>query len=489
MAARARSIDWGTVAALGIPLIVLVWTTQGGIAYWDTGEMQVVPWIFGIPHPTGFPAFVLFAGSFAHLLPFGAVSWRIAFFCTLLTFGSVAMLYFTIRKYGNSRLIAAACAWIAAFNPITWLYGTRAEVHTMEAFFSTVAICCFLLGYREGRADFFRWGSLAFGLALATHPLALFLVPALLIIFASSRRSLNARLVPACIGLALLPLILYAYLPIRSHIVVAQHLDPAQALGKPLGSDFWNTDNPQSWSGFVQLVTGREFHASASALHAVNLVSTASAAPRFVLMMARAFTFPGLALVLISLGLLVYRMPAIALALVTAIILPASFALTYAAIVQPERYFFVPIACVCLIAGLGAGALERRFHTLLLVPFGALAIFLVVSTYGTAGVWSRFNADPVITDVLDVTRPNSVVIASWTYGTPLAYAAYVQERMGRRRIDIAWPFQDAPYVRRWLASGPVYYVGQRVGGDVTVLCRLPAKTPIYRLMLPPARCK
>lgn len=39
---------------------------------WGAGEMQIVPWIFGIPHPTGFPVYTVLAGSFVHIVQLGA---------------------------------------------------------------------------------------------------------------------------------------------------------------------------------------------------------------------------------------------------------------------------------------------------------------------------------------------------------------------------------------------------------------------------------
>ncbi len=56
------------------------------VDYWDTGEMQTVPWILGIAHPTGFPAFVLGGFLFSHLVPIGSVAFRMSLFSGIAMF-------------------------------------------------------------------------------------------------------------------------------------------------------------------------------------------------------------------------------------------------------------------------------------------------------------------------------------------------------------------------------------------------------------------
>jgi len=48
----------GWLALLG-PLALFAFSLAPRVAFWEAGEMQTVPYILGIAHPTGFPLFVL----------------------------------------------------------------------------------------------------------------------------------------------------------------------------------------------------------------------------------------------------------------------------------------------------------------------------------------------------------------------------------------------------------------------------------------------
>jgi hypothetical protein len=62
--------------------------------------------------------------------------------------------------------------------------------------------------------------------------------------------------------------------------------------------------------------------------------------------------------------------------------------------------------------------------------------------------------DRVIAEVPD----GAVIIASWTYATPLAYAAYVERRLGHRVVETSWLADDGPYLPRWVRERAVYAV-------------------------------
>jgi hypothetical protein len=472
------------VLAVGVPAVFFLMTLQGGVSYWDTGEMQTVPWLFGIPHPTGFPAYVLLVGTFSHLLPIGTVAWRAAFFCTCFMIGCVGVVYAVIVRACDDRPTAVLACWALAFGVFFWTDGVRAEIHTLEALCGALALRGFIAGTR-----WFKTGAVFFGLGLATHPLVGLLLPGIALLVLWRYRELDRRLVLAMIGLAALPLLLYAYLPIRSHIVVAQHLDPAQQLGKPLGGAMWNTDDPQTLDGFVKIVSGSQFNAGGSVLNALNPVVIAATFARIGDLLLQEFTPFGIALAAICAGLMVRRSPWLVAALLLCALLPFSFALTYKDLVEPERYLFVSFSCVALIIALGIGSVEPRYRNLLRFPLAAVAMFLLVSNYAHARQLSKTDGLQLVHAVKQLTPRHSIVIAEWAYGTPLAYDDYVLHDFDDRRLDIAWPFQDEKFVSQWVKSTRVYYVGDPYPGYNMVLC--PINSPsyaIWRVRIRPAPC-
>ncbi|HET6896453.1 MAG TPA: DUF2723 domain-containing protein [Candidatus Baltobacteraceae bacterium] len=472
-----------------LPFLVYVSTLQGRISYWDTGEMQTVPWIFGIPHSTGFPAYVLAAGLFAHVFALGTVAWRTAFLCALFTLGSVAVVYAIVTRITGDRLSAACAASLLAFGWYFWIYGDRAEIHAMGALCASLALLFALRGYYDADLRWFFGAALAFGVGLATHPIAIFVFPSLLVLGAARRKLFDRRAAGVVLALMLAPLLLYAYLPVRSALVVAHGLDPRAALGKPLGAAIWNTDNPHTWNGFVRLVSGADFHAAASVLHVADLPSYGANIGVFFAGMYREFTPVGAAAACICFVILFRRRSSVAFALLFAVVFPAAFALAYPPVVEIQRYFFIPMIAVAATIGLGITALPQRYRNLLRVPIAATAAFLLVTNYADARLYAGSGAEELIAEVRRATPNDAIVIADWTRGTALAYAQYVSGDLPGRIIDIAWPFQDMRYLPRWLSERPVYYVGRPVvRSNRLLLCRISKDYPVYEVHMEPARC-
>lgn len=472
-----------------VPFLVYVSTLQGRISYWDTGEMQTVPWIFGIPHSTGFPAYVLAAGLFVHVFALGTVAWRTALLCALFTLGSVAVVYAIVTRITGDRLSAACAASLLAFGWYFWIYGDRAEIHAMGALCAALALLFALRGYYDVDRRWFFGAALAFGVGLATHPIAIFVFPSLLVLGAARRNLFDRRGAGVVLALMLVPLLLYAYLPVRSAIVVAHGLDPRAALGKPLGAAIWNTDNPHTWNGFVRLVSGADFHAAASVLHVADLPSYGANIGVFFAAMYREFTPVGAAAACICFGILFRRRASVAFSLLFAVVFPAAFALAYPPVVEIQRYFFIPMIAVAATVGLGIAALPRQYRNLLRVPVAGAAVFLLVTNYADARLYAGSGAEELIAEVRRATPNDAVVIADWTRGTALAHAQYVNGDLPGRIIDIAWPFQDVRYLPRWLSERPVYYVGRPVvRSNRLLLCRISKDYPVYEVHMEPARC-
>ena len=229
-----------------MPLVIYCVSLNGAVLYWDTGEAQTVPWIFGIMHPTGFPVFTIFAGIFAHAFPLGAVSWRIALFSALAMSGTAWVVWRIVDELEGDPWIGAAAAWLFAFGGVAWTRGTRAEVHALATLLSVVALYAFVRWYRRGEPGAAIGGALAWGLGIATHPIAALLAPAIAVPLAARLRALSFRTgALACCAL-LAGVFFYAYLPLRSAAVTAARLDPTLQIGLPPGQRFGTTIIPQT---------------------------------------------------------------------------------------------------------------------------------------------------------------------------------------------------------------------------------------------------
>jgi hypothetical protein len=88
-----------------------------------------------------------------------------------------------------------------------------------------------------------------------------------------------------------------------------------------------------------------------------------------------------------------------------------------------------------------------------------------------------------IETIVRMTEPNAMIVANWAYGTPLAYAAYVDHTLGARGLDVAWIDDDADLVRTWAQTRPVYFVSGLPGSVPGYrLEAINVQPPVYRLV-------
>jgi len=206
----------------------------------------------GIPHPPGYPLYMLIGKIWMTVIPIGNVAFRMnmqsAFFASL----AVMMVYLIILKLSISnyqltitRMVPAVVAsLIFAFSTTFWEQAVIAEKYTLNAFFFSLLIFI-LLKWQETQnsklktQNYLYLFAFILGLSFTHHFQTIYIVPgALFFLFShgltrirshryishrghrehrgkNHSKILNAKFA-ICIVLFLLPLFLYAYLPIRA---------------------------------------------------------------------------------------------------------------------------------------------------------------------------------------------------------------------------------------------------------------------------------
>ena len=447
----------------------------------------MVPWIFGIAHPTGFPAFTLAAGIFAHLFPAGTVAWRIALFSAIAMSAACWAIFASLRELKCDVWIALGASWMFAFGEIAWTRGTRAEVHALAAGLAALTLYFCVRWYVRGEPRAFVNGALCWGLAIATHPVTVLLAPALLVALGARVRTLRLRTFAQGLLLFAIGVSLYAYLPIRSAIVTHARLDPTLALGLPPGKAFWDMNHPATWAGFRSFLSGSDY----GAFHAFSAVlrpeTYRTGAPPFFIYLWREFTALGILVAAagaISLG---RSRPWLAAALILAAVCPAVFAFGYAVEADLQRYYLISFIVTAILAGYGASTIakampELRIVSNLILP--AIAVTLLILNRSTFDQPKSSGAEGLIRTVQGGTPNDAVLLAPWIDSTALAYAAYVDRSLGRRIVDSAWLNDEAGRVPGWIRAGRHVYVVDQVFGSVPGyrLIRIPGSPDLYRIV-------
>jgi hypothetical protein len=150
-------------AALSVAIVAFVaaWRAMlPGVAFWDTGELQVVGPLMGTAHPTGFPTYVLLGWLASVVLqPFGEPAFRMNLFSGLCLAVAAGVTVDLVRALTGRVALGVAAGLGLALTPIAWTIATHAEAHTLNL--ALVAILLWLLVAWEARARDGWWLAMA----------------------------------------------------------------------------------------------------------------------------------------------------------------------------------------------------------------------------------------------------------------------------------------------------------------------------------------
>jgi len=105
----------------------------------DSGELVAAVHTLGIPHPSGYPLYVLLGKLWTVLLPFGSIAYRMSLFSALGAAGAVAVLFLAARALGLARAAAVAAAVLFAASPSFWGEANVQRVYALNALFVALA--------------------------------------------------------------------------------------------------------------------------------------------------------------------------------------------------------------------------------------------------------------------------------------------------------------------------------------------------------------
>ena len=461
---RLRSLC-ACVAAFAVPLVVYVASLRTGIAYWDSGELQTVPYILGIPHPSGFPAYVLVGWLWSHLTPWGDPAYRMNLLSAVAMSAAALTVAAALLELAVEPLFAGGAALVFGVSWIPWGHATHADVHPLALAAIGASFWSALRWRRRGSQRALVGCALAAAFALAVHSGTVLIVPGIMLVALGRRPSLACA--ATSVGLAAAVVVgFYAYLPLRSAAVYAQRLDPTLELGLPPGRPFWDNDHPSSADGFKAEVEGSDFGAGHALTRLVDPVILAKLPDWYGRRTVGDLAGGVLLIVLVGVAVLLARAPMSALGLLGGSFLPVLFVLAYPAESDPERYFLPSSWAIGMFLGVGADALARggltRAPRAVAAVVAALFLFVVGSDlYVNRAAFEAGRddgGDAFVERVRRATPDDGIVVAPWMYATPLAYAAYVQRSLGHRTIVTGWPQDYIGWYPRWLPRRPITFV-------------------------------
>jgi hypothetical protein len=456
----ARHPDFWIGAGLGAAVLALYLRTMPPtVLEGDSGEYQYMAYVLGVPHSTGYPLYILLAKLFT-FLPAGDVAYRVTLFSAVGAALTAPLVYAIARRISQARIPAVLAAMMLAVAPTMWGAAIDAEVYALHLFLGTLALFFALRWHQEHRprdpsTEFILRNegirtslyllALVFGLGLANHRVFLFIAPALALVLWLNRAQLNRSTLARGALLVGLPLLLYAYIPIRASQLIAQQ-DPANwelykredAILKGTVSAYYRN----SLDGFINLVTGFDNRSKLgfkSPLEEANRIELATT------LLLQQFGVVGIGLAFVGVWESFRRdrkMFSILLTFAAGI----GFIAIYLRGESTVYYFSLAYLVVALWLGLGAnwlmrwaGQVRRRATTSLVAAFASprvvvcvLALLPLSALVGNLPRFDKSNylaardfAQAVLRDNL---AANAVVIAPWEIATPIRYYQFVENQ-------------------------------------------------------------
>jgi hypothetical protein len=441
--------------AVLVPFLVYAFSTSQHVAFWDTGEMATVPYLYGIAHPTCFPAFVLAGWFTTHLIPVGSIVWRTSLVACAGSAAAAGAIWLALDALDASPLTAMFCAWLFSFGKIVWIHSTRSEVHALLLGFEALALACAVVFARRGNVKWALASMLCEGFALATHPNALWILPG--IVVALFARGMPGARVLGRLAVALgAPLLLYFTVLLRSMWLAHARVDPTLALGVPPGQPFWNYGNPSTLRGFVWMISGQQWNTRPALSSMLNPLQYVHGFEHFAQFARPEHGMLVIALAAIGFITLALRAPIVGLGLGLAFLGATGFANAFTIESDQARYLLCALWLEIVFAGALLAAAERVIRLRVVVT--VFAVLLAGGTMWTnrGGYHQRTDpgAAPYIARVRAVTGPNDVIVAPWVYVTPLGYARYAEKSLGDRTPVNAELPEGAPLIRALARSHP-----------------------------------
>lgn len=215
--ARDRRELARTAALVAGVFVVYAWGACRTVYVGDSGDLATAVSVLGIPHPSGYPLYVL-SGRLWGLLFFLPLPWALSLFSAACAAGACGAVYRIGREQGLGTVPSAFSSSVLAFGPSFWAEANVQRVYALNALLLSLATLYAFRWRRTGRFTSLAAAFFLCGLGAANHLFMAVFGAALALFAVASEPALLRRpsRLAACAGLAVLGLLPYLYLPLRA---------------------------------------------------------------------------------------------------------------------------------------------------------------------------------------------------------------------------------------------------------------------------------
>src|SRR5262245_20036431 len=135
----------------------------------DSGELVAAVYRLGIPHPTGYPLYVLLGKLWTLVVPVGSIAYRMSLFSAACAALACTVIYAAARQLELRWPAALLSALLLAVSPSFWGEANVQRVYTLNALFVALATYTALRWHRERAPQWCVATFLICGLGAANH--------------------------------------------------------------------------------------------------------------------------------------------------------------------------------------------------------------------------------------------------------------------------------------------------------------------------------
>lgn len=413
----------------------LTWAYDGA----DGGDLLAALATGGVPHPGGYPTYLLFASLYAEL-PLGSLAFRANLFSGFCMLLAAFALYHLVLALTNSSYVAGISSLLFGTFPLVWSQALITEVYALQALLSVLVLFFFVPQRVSAWRDIA--GGLALGLALGNHLTAIFLFPFLLLQNARQNTSaqgtadlralskpyfqnLARRLLGLCLGLGV-----FLTIPVR-----ARNQAPV------------NWGNAVDWDGFWWLVSGAMYRGRLGHYSLDYLLAGVRLWSRFLL---DQMGIVGLSIALLYI-VVFFRPSRLHLMTIWLALIYSLFAIVY---YSPDTYVYLilPLLAFAVWIGLGCEYLIRKLPTKItfLKPLAITAsiAFVIVNAFWlipSIDISTDRRAEEFAQTTLNTVPENAIIVAR---GDEPTFALWYFQYAAGQRPDVAIVANDLS-VQSW----------------------------------------
>ncbi len=186
----------------------------------DSGELVGAAYILGVPHPTGFAAYLCLGKALIFMIPLGNIAYKMNLLSALCAALAAFFVYLIAGLLGWKRWIAFWCAVIVISGRSFWLQGSIARVYSLLALIFSVVIYLSLLWLKNGDKRLIYLAFFIIGLGSGVHLHSLILLPVATFFVVRIRHRTVALMMAICLLMLILGASVTLYVPIRANTEV-----------------------------------------------------------------------------------------------------------------------------------------------------------------------------------------------------------------------------------------------------------------------------